>query len=458
MHLPSASMRPALSIATIMLTLAGCAASPELGPPPTATSVDDLGVLAPGWTGELIALVDQSYAGWDVEIGDADGDGRPEILTGSAPDSRLYRFDKHGGTWRTRVLVDRMARRDAGLVLGARIVDLDGDGRPEIIAGNGREDGAVASLAILRDDGEEVTSLEDYVAPDNSSSYTHGLATGDVDGDGVLEVFAAYCSNGEVIRYEPAPGTMQLRSRKVLQLSGSGEDVWLADIDGDDRPELIIANGYREGEARVQIHDLDADGDPINPPRITLDRYGGKPAFYVSIAVGDLDSDGRPELIVGWKERQSVNRSSLVAYHIEGESAEIAYVLADDDPGLDLGYFEKMIAIADVDRDGRNELIVSTRGDGSSEGISSSHLGRVYRFDVGDDGEVLRQILIDFDPEMAQSSWLAVGDADGDGKVEIVVATGKGDRTDPGWSWVLALRPEHGSSCPGAGGWCDVSR
>lgn len=425
-------------LAAIALTLAGCSGA-ELGPRPTATSVAELGELAPGWDGELIALLDQSYAGWDVEIGDSDGDGRPEILTGSAPDSRLYRFDKHGGAWTTGVLVDQLAGPGAGILLATRIVDLDGDGQPEILAGTGQEDGDVATLTILRDDGEQVSAVQTFQAPDNTSSYTHGLATMDVDGDGILEVFAAYCGNGEVIRYEPDPAAMQLRSRKVLQLTGSGEDVWLADIDGDQHPELIVANGFRAGSARVQIHDLDTKGDPILSPRLTIDSYNGKRAFYVSIAVGDMDTDGRPELIVGWKEQQSVNVSSLVAYHITGETAEIAYVLAHETPDLDLGYFEKMIAIADVDGDRRNEVIVSTRGDGSSEGIASAHLGRVYRFDVRGD-EVERQTLIDFDPALAESAWLAVGDADGDGKVELVVATGKGDRADPGWSWVVALR------------------
>jgi hypothetical protein len=433
-------MRDEWWIATV-LVITACDA-PVLGPPPRVTNVDELGMIAPGWTGEVIAVIDQSYAGWDVEIGDADADGRPEILTGSAPDSRVYRFDRQDGQWRSRVLADRMAHGDAGLVLGAHIVDLDLDGRPEIVVGNGREDGEVASLTVLRDDGKETTLIDEYVAPSNTSSYTHGLAAGDVDGDGLVEVFSAYCGNGEVIRYKPAPTDMHMRSHKVLQLSGSGEDVWLADVDGDDHPELIVANGFRDSAARVEIYDLNESGEPIRPPRVVLDRYQGHSPFYVSIAVGDVDTDGRPELIVGWKLRQTINRSSLVAYHIDGDSAEIAYVLADDDPELDLGYFEKMIAIDDVDGDGRNETIVSTRGDGISEGIWSAHLGRVYRYDVDDDGAVRRQTLIDFDEDIAESSWIAVGDADGDDVAELVIATGRGNRVDPGWSFVLALRPE----------------
>ncbi|MCK5208321.1 MAG: hypothetical protein KAQ79_09880, partial [Cyclobacteriaceae bacterium] len=40
----------------------------------------DMATMAKGWHAEVIATIDQSYAGWDVEIGDADNDGKNEIL------------------------------------------------------------------------------------------------------------------------------------------------------------------------------------------------------------------------------------------------------------------------------------------------------------------------------------------------------------------------------------------
>src|SRR5690606_22375431 len=113
--------------------------------------VSDLAQVAWGWNAEIVARVDQSYAGWDVEIGDADGDGRPEILTGSAPDSQIALHRRRHGGWESRVLVDRFAGNGSGpgMVLGVRVVDLDGDGRPEVLAGSGQENRQVAKLAIM---------------------------------------------------------------------------------------------------------------------------------------------------------------------------------------------------------------------------------------------------------------------------------------------------------------------
>jgi hypothetical protein len=155
--------------------------------------------------------------------------------------------------------------------------------------------------------------------------------------------------------------------------------------------------------------------------------------------VGDVNNDGKNELVVGWKKEQKVNLSTLVAYNVSKTEATPVAWLERDTPDLDMGYFEKMMAVADADNDGKNELVISTRGDNKSEFITSSHLGRAYIYRVGTDGKSARETLIDFREEDAESSWLAVGDCDNDGMNEVVLATGKGDRTKPGVSYVVML-------------------
>jgi hypothetical protein len=141
----------------------------------------DLGRIGAGWNAEIVAHVDQSYAGWNVEIGDADGDGKREILTGTAPDSRIEIHRKAADGWHTTRLVDHLAGEGPGMVLGVRVVDLDHDGHPEVLAGTGQEDGTIAQVVMLTTDGTSVTSMTSLRSPDNTSSYTHGLATADLD-------------------------------------------------------------------------------------------------------------------------------------------------------------------------------------------------------------------------------------------------------------------------------------
>jgi hypothetical protein len=104
-----------------------------------------------------------------------------------------------------------------------------------------------------------------------------------------------------------------------------------------------------------------------------------------------------------------------------------------------MAYFEKMMVIADANNDGQNELVVSTRGDSASENIQSDHLGHVYMYTIERTGAITRDLLLNFNPDRAGSSWVAVGDADNDGANEIVLGTGRGDRTKPGTSYVVLI-------------------
>lgn len=413
--------------------LCPCAAFAEVSAAPEA-------VLAPGWVLERVASVDQSYAGWDVEIGDADNDGANEILTTGCPDSRLHLFKKTAAGWQTRRLADNLAEQRPGMGLAVRVADLNGDGRNEVLLGTGQEGGGTAFFHLLETDGHRVTRRLSCRPEDlNRSSFTHNIALHDLDGDGVLEAVSAYCGYGEVLRYDFDPALMTIMPRKIHQLSGSGEESLLADVDNDGRVEYLTSNGFRAGKARLEIFEFDDAGELAPAPRVTLDGPDGAPAFYVSLITGDLDNDGRTELVAGWKREQAVNRATLTAYRVGG-TAEVLAVLDRETEDLDMAYFEKMMAVADADNDGKNELIVGTRGDAASENITSGRLGRVYRYALSTEGAVEKTLLADFAPEEAESLWLAVGDADNDGKNEIVLATGAGDRTQPGRSHVFLLR------------------
>jgi hypothetical protein len=402
------------------------------------------GDVAAGWTVVPVAEVDQSYAGWDVEIGDADNDGKNEILTTGCPDSRLYLFKQDGGNWAARMLAENLAETHPGMGLTVKVSDLDHNGKNEVLVGTGQEGPGTAFFYLFDTDGKSITRRVVSRPEDcNKSGFTHNFAMYDLDKDGVDEVVSAYCGGGEIIRYDLDPKLEKVDARQLHKLSGSGEESLIADVDNDGAVEYLTANGFRAGQARVEIFEFDDKGELVLPPRIAVDGCDGHGCFYASIMVGDLNNDGKNEMVVGWKREQKINKSSLIAYRV-GEQAEPIAVLDSETEDLDMGYFEKMMAIADADNDGKKELVVSTRGDAASENITSNCLGRVYKYTLDGSGKVARELLIDFAPERAESSWLAVGDADNDGKNEVVLATGKGDRTQPGKSNVLMLKKSTG--------------
>lgn len=405
---------------------------------PESVSMDQLAEVAPGWQGRILSVVNQSYLGWDVEIGDADNDGKNEILTTGCPDSRLDLFKQSGDGWTSRTLISNLAQHVPGMGLVVKVVDINGDGVNEVILGTGQEGAGNAIFYLFQTDGEKITRQQMCRPEWNESGFTHNLATYDLDKDGVLEVVSAYCGHGEVIRYDIEKDLSGIASRKIYNLSGSGEESLIVDVDNDGAVEYVTSNGFRAGKARAEIFEFGPDGELITPPRLVLEGFDGQPCFYTSLMVGDVDNDGKNELIVGWKREQQKNLATVLGYRV-GETVERAYTFDYETEDLDMAYFEKMMAVADADNDGKKDLIVSTRGDNVSEFITSRHLGHVFQYQVQADGKIKKERLLNFNEAYAESSWLAVGDADNDGRNEIVLATGKGDRTQPGVSYLVLL-------------------
>jgi hypothetical protein len=399
---------------------------------PGLPSLADLAVLHPGWTGEVIARVDQSFAGMTVEIGDADNDGKNEVLTSGSRGSRLFLFRKTAAGWTSRVLTDNPDKSGLGLVV--KILDLNGDGKNEMIFGTGE----TAVTYVFRTDGEKITSKLSCRPVGHDNSYTHNLAAYDLNGDGVREIISSYCGGGEVHRYDLDKDLTAIKARKIFQCSGSGEDAVISDVDNDGKVELIVCDCYRAEKARFHILDFDDKGELVLPPRITVEGYGTKKCFHCNVEVGDLDGDGKREFVVMWKQKQSVNVGTIIAYRIEGRAATPLYTLTEDDKDLDCGYGERLMHISDAGNDGKNELVVSTRGEGWP--ANGNRLGHVLMFKPTGDGKFEKTILAKFKTGIADSSWSAVGDADNNGKKEIVLATGTGDRTKPGTSWVVLIR------------------
>jgi len=399
--------------------------------------IDKIAILASGWKGEIVAESDESYVGWDVEIGDADNDSRNEILTTGCPSSSLLISKLENGIWNTKILKENIAETFPGMGLAVKVTDLNQDGKNEVILGTGQEGAGTAFYYTFSLDNSELKTLNVSRPECNESGYTHNLAPCDLDNDGILEVVSAYCGGGEIIRYDFDKNLKEVSARKIYHLSGSGEESLIADVDNDGMVEYVTSNSFRKDDASVEIFEFDEQGELSPTPRIVIDGYDDIKCFYASIIIGDVDNDGQNEMVVGWKQNQKVNKGTILGYKVT-DTAEPVFTFALDDESLDMSYFEKMMVVADADNDGKNELVVSTRGDNQSENITSQHLGHVFMYSVKA-GEIRRELIVDLNDEYAESSWIDVGDANNDGKNEIVLATGKGDRTKPGKSYILIV-------------------
>lgn len=229
-------------------------------------------------------------------VADFDGDGVKEIVVGTRG-GKLYILNANG-TMRAGWPKSLPCQIGSSPAIG----DIDGDGFPDIAVGCGTADDVAAPGGVwaFRRDGSLIWRIDPYDydgngLPDHVASTP---AIGDVDGDGRNEVvFGSFNFLVYVIRRDGTslPG-WPVDVRDTIWSSPA-----LFDLDGDGKLEIIVGstthleptpNDTPNGGA---LHVFRADG--ANFPGFP--RYVTPLGIDSSPAVGDIDGDGRPEIVVG---------------------------------------------------------------------------------------------------------------------------------------------------------------
>src|SRR5262249_10514398 len=139
------------------------------------------------------------------------------------------------------------------------------------------------------------------------------------------------------------------------------ENPVLADVDGDGTLELIISDTLPVTAQTKDLHAFHLDGSeapgwPVKVGNLTLDGAPGL-APFTAPALGDLDGDGKPEIVVGTEPSIETDASYLIALHGDGTLVQ-GFPVRVVDPVLDsfpTRWGVNPPAISDIDGDGQPE-------------------------------------------------------------------------------------------------------
>lgn len=232
-------------------------------------------------------------------VGDLDGDGLLEIVTGTGEEGLVEAFHHDGtpveGEWPVQLEVNDIAKV---------VADVDRDGMAEVIC-YGRDSRPSSrrqrQLAVFNRFGKQIAGWRLDACTVQDDAPQQFPAVGNFDEDRSLEIVAVTGCGG-LAAFDPFQPESELWS---VQLGSTfyGSPV-VGDVDGDGRDDIVIAGWDPDAGRRQSIGGgvflLDHHGQVKYGWPVLIDE-----SFLATPALGDLDQDGLPEILIpSWQSQQ----------------------------------------------------------------------------------------------------------------------------------------------------------
>lgn len=317
---------------------------------------------------------------YSVAVADVNGDGRPDLALANGCSNI------GGGTCSSEGAVGVLLGNGDGTFQPAQlyssggfayfnsrvaVADANGDGRIDLVVLNGCSSACdpifppPGSVSILLGNGDG--AFASAVSYPSGGYFARSLAVGDLDGDGDIDVVVSnWCDDNTSI------GSCETQA-PIGVLLGNG--------DGTFQPVITYASGGI-GASSVAVADLDADGTPdlltgncgsdgcgsFWPPRpggvVGILRGNGDGTFqsaaiygsgsYFSIAVADLNGDGKPDVVTGNMSCAVIMFSGCVDVLLGNGDLTFRAIAS-----YDAGISPLSVATGDLNGDGAFDVVVT---------------------------------------------------------------------------------------------------
>ena len=245
-------------------------------------------------------LIDQVARVSDVRAGDLDGDGDLDLSVAQfGYDQGETRWMENVGGWR----FESHVLQTLSGAINADIADVDGDGDLDIVSLVSQE---WEEIYVFVNDGHGEFTPTRVFGASNEDFGSSWISLADLDRDGDVDVLY---SNGDAFDYAPPTGrnwngVQWLENRggvrfvyhRIGDFSGASSPQ-AADLDGDGDIDIAVVSAYNNWE-KADAQSL-AWFENDGKMGFTLHPLATSPTHLITLAIGDLDGDSRPDLVTG---------------------------------------------------------------------------------------------------------------------------------------------------------------
>jgi hypothetical protein len=285
---------------------------------------------------------------------------------------------------------------------------------------------------------------------DSNGDNAAGLALADLNGDGFPDLAAsdpdgtaALFANDGAANFSPLACTPSDCNDGILGGAGNNPDgIAVGDLNGDGLPDVVVASAESPGSVALYL----AHADRSYTESILPDAEVG--AFPETVAIGDLNHDGKPDIAVGGGGPDA-GLSVLLRSTPLGPTADASDYTATAPlagTGMTTGV---SLAVGDLNGDGLADIAIPTSVT-DAHGDLTRALTVLYQDSASSTGFTTVSVPLPGATLVGGASAVAIGDLNGDGRPDLALASVNDDKVvpllkdvaDSGFTPGTALTPE----------------